>query len=373
MKKWVKSLITLLAIVTLVVPLAGCGSGNKSSAKSQSTTTSKTITDEAGDKVQIPKKVNRIAVLVLPLPSFLAVFFNATKKIVTMPQPSMAAAKNSLLSELYPDILKVNTKYNKGTDINIEELKKSKPDVVLYNADDTHMKKKLLNAGFTAVGFSMSNWHYNAMETQKHWIALLSKMFPENNKVKLVDDYSDKITNLVQKRVKKISPAQRQKVLFLFQYDNSMIVTSGKDNWGQYWADASGAINVSKGLKGAATVNMEQIYKWNPQRIFITNFTTAQPADLYNNTIGNYDWSKVAAVKNKKVSKMPLGMYRGYTPGADTPVTLLWMAKTVYPDQFKDINILKETKAYYKKVFNVTLTDQQAEKIFKAPSAASAY
>ena len=65
---------------------------------------------------------------------------------------------------------------------------------------------------------------------------------------------------------------------------------------------------------------------------------------------------------------MPLGMYRSYTPGADTPVTLLWMAKTAYPEQFADIDILAETKAYYKEVFGVELTDAQAASIF-APDA----
>ena len=113
---------------------------------------------------------------------------------------------------------------------------------------------------------------------------------------------------------------------------------------------------------------MEQIYAWNPELIFITNFTTAQPADLYENTVGVYDWSGIDAVQNRQVYKMPLGMYRSYTPGADTPLTLLWMAKTAYPEQFADIDILAETKAYYSEVFGVELTDQQAASIF-APDA----
>ena len=113
---------------------------------------------------------------------------------------------------------------------------------------------------------------------------------------------------------------------------------------------------------------MEQIYAWNPSVIFITNFTAAQPEDLYNNTIGNYDWSAVDAVQNEKVYKMPLGMYRSYTPGADTPVTLLWFAKTTYPELFEDIDIIQETRDYYKEVFGVDLTDEQAASIF-APNA----
>ncbi len=67
---------------------------------------------------------------------------------------------------------------------------------------------------------------------------------------------------------------------------------------------------------------------------------------------------------------MPLGMYRSYTPGVDTPITLMWLAKKAYPNLFTDIDITKEVKAYYKTVFGVKLTDKQAQSIFD-PSAAA--
>ena len=118
----------------------------------------------------------------------------------------------------------------------------------------------------------------------------------------------------------------------------------------------------------SVAVNMEQIYAWNPSVILLTNFTSAGPDDIYNNTVGVYDWSAIDAVQSRRVYKMPLGMYRSYTPGADTPVTLLWLAKTLYPTYFEDVDILAETKAYYKEVFGVELTDSQAESIF-APAA----
>ena len=61
---------------------------------------------------------------------------------------------------------------------------------------------------------------------------------------------------------------------------------------------------------------------------------------------------------------MPLGMYRSYTPGVDTPITLLWLAKTAYPDNYKDIDIIERTIEYYRDVFGVNLTREQAESIF---------
>lgn len=370
-------LLTILAIFALSVPLASVvgHAGNVQAATKSSQTI--TIKDEAGDTVKVPKHIKRIAVASLyPLPSVLAVFFNSADKIVGMPDISMTAAKNGLLSDLYPSILKAKTSFVKGTTINTEELKKLHPDVVFYNAETVQQKKQLQNAGFTAVGVSTSKWHYDSIVTLNHWISLLSKMFPQNKtRATTVKNYSNQVYNRVQKRVKTISPAKQQKLFFLFQYSNSAITTAGKNAFGQYWAKAIGAKNVSQSMTAPndATVNMEQIYKWNPDKILITNFNAAQPSDLYNNKIGNYDWGKLSAVKNKEVTKMPLGMYRSYTPGVDTPITLLWLAKTVYPKQFKDVNITKETKQYYQKVFNVKLTTKQAQKIFKPSSAAAAF
>ena len=109
---------------------------------------------------------------------------------------------------------------------------------------------------------------------------------------------------------------------------------------------------------------MEQVYEWNPDIIYITNFTPTQPEDLYNNAVGGDDWSTVKAVQDGKVYKMPLGTYRSYTPGVDTPITLLWLAKSAYPALFEDIDITQQTVDYYKTVFGVTLTEAQAEAIF---------
>lgn len=91
------------------------------------------------------------------------------------------------------------------------------------------------------------------------------------------------------------------------------LLPSGKNFWGQYWCDAINAVNVGEEIEAErsnASVNMEQVYSWDPDIIFISNFTKAMPEDLYNNTIGDNDWSSVSADKNEQVYKMPLGAYR---------------------------------------------------------------
>ena len=384
-----KRLLCIILTGVMVLASVGCGSKTKEQ-KSVETTAAETeetkaeeteaeateetktgthvIVDHLGIEVEVPYEVNRIAVgNILPLPSVLTVFFDSAEKIVGMSPNSMSAAENGLLGELYPDILKAETGYMNGTDINLEELMKLEPDIVLYSASQPEQGEQLRNAGFAAVALSVNKWEYNAIETLNQWIGLLSEIFPDNDKTEVVAKHSDEIYNMVQERVADIPEEERERVFFLFKYSDTDMETSGSKFFGQFWADAVGAVNVAEEITtdNQVAANMEQVYKWNPTIIFITNFTAAQPDDLYNNTIGNYDWSAVDTVKNQKVYKMPLGMYRSYTPGADTPVTLLWFAKNTYPELFEDIDMIQETKDYYKEVFGVELTDDQASAIFE--------
>jgi iron complex transport system substrate-binding protein len=297
--------------------------------------------------VELPTKIDRIAVCgILPLPSVIAIFFDSAEKIVGMSGTSMTAAANSLLGELYPEILQAETGFIDGTTVNVEELMKLQPDVVFYHASQKEVGDTLKNAGFPAVAISVNKWNYNCIETLNNWISLLSEIFPDNDKSAVVEEYSNRMYDLVQSRVAALPEDQRERAFFLYQYSDTTMMSSGQNFFGQWWADAIGAVNVGQEVEtdNQITVNMEQVYAWNPSLIFMTNFTTAYPEDLYGNTVGVYNWDPVEAVQNQRVYKMPLGMYRSFTPGVDTPVTLLWLAKTAYPALFEDIDILAETK-----------------------------
>lgn len=333
-----------------------------------------TVTDHLDNQVTVPADIERIAVVgVWPLPSVLTIFFNSAEKIVGMPEASLTAAQNGLLGELYPEILNAKTDFINGDDVNLEELMLLEPDVVFYNAANPAVGEKLTNAGFASVAVSVNKWDYDCIETLNNWIELFSTMFPKDAKSDAVEKYSNEVYDLINERVSTLSDEQRARVFFIYQYTDTMLASSGAKFFGQWWCDAVGAINVAQELTtdNSVEVNMEQVYAWNPDTIVVTNFTAAQPEDLMNNTIGNYDWSTVAAIQNGRVFKMPLGMYRSYTPGADTPVTLLWLAKSVYPELFEDIDITERARSYYKDVFGVELTDEQIASIFTPTSAAA--
>ncbi|MEY8355782.1 ABC transporter substrate-binding protein [Lachnospiraceae bacterium 54-53] len=338
------------------------GESKEEEAKTGAT---RTITDHTGVQVEIPENPERIVISsILPLPSVYCLYRGSVEGLVGMHPSSMAAAQNSYLTTVYPEIEDVDTSFVEGGEVNIEQLMNLKPDVVFYNASNAEERQMYDNAGITAVGFSTTMADFNTIETYANWIDLLGQIFGGSEKADEIIEYGRSVEAAVLEKTKELPEGEKPRVLILFNYANGIIKTSGSKFFGQYWIDSAGGINVAKDLTGQAEINMEQIYEWDPDMIFITNFAPVLPEDLYNNAIEGNDWSNVKAVREKQVYKFPLGMYRWFPPSSDTPLSLMWLAKTIQPKLFEDIDMDQEIKDYYKKYYNEDLTDEDLYTIY---------
>lgn len=323
------------------------------------------VIDHAGDEVEVPNRISRIAIgSFYPLASVTAEYLGSADMIVGIHPVSMSAAKNGLLGQVYPEILDANTDFIAGSEVNIEELLKIDPDVVIGVGQE--QAQAIREAGIPALAVSASAWEYDMFDTYDNWVDLLDQVFGGSPVADMVQKESAESYDFVQSVVSDIPEEERARVLVLFQYSDAAMVASGVNFFGQKWCDYVNAYNVASEVENGIQVqlSMEQVYEWDPDVIIITNFCGTQPEDLYDNAIGNDDWSTVNAVKNKRVYKMPLGLYRSYTPGGDTPVTLKWLAKTVYPDLFADMDIRQEARDYYSELLGYEFSDEQLDMMF---------
>ncbi len=373
---------SLLVLCLILVSFTGCGATATAPTTSPTEATepaseaagspeqtvqaaTRTVVDHAGNEITLPAEINKIVISsLLPLPSVYCLFEGSTEKLAGIHPSSMAAAKNSILPKVVPDIVNVTTDFMKGNDINIEELLKLKPDVVFYSATNTDEYDKLREAGIPAVGFSTSNWGFNCVETFENWVKLLGEVLQQQDKAAGIAEYGHQVYDEVQAVFDRAGQIEKPRVLILFNYAGGVIKTSGSNFFGQYWIESTGGVNVAAELKGTPEINMEQIYEWDPDIIYITNFSPYLPEDLYNNAIDGYDWSNVKAVREGKVYKFPLGMYRWFPPASDTPLVLKWLAQKNQPELFADIDMKAEVKAYYQRFYNMELSDEDIHQIF---------
>lgn len=374
MRKLQRSMTMFLLLAAVLAVAAGSGPGNAVWGKATAKT--RTVVDQNGRTVKLPVQVKRVVVTTIwPLPSVFYLVDGSTKRLVGIPPASRSAAGPSMLSAMAPEIMKAETVFATGNDVNLEELMKLRPDVVLFRGENAPEQEKLEKTGIPAVGFRTTSLaDGNSIENVYTWMKLLEQVLGKSEKQSKAEEFkrqSLQALNMIQERVKNIPMEKRTRALFLYKDDEKAITVAGSNHFSHFWLTATGAVNVAADIKGTAVVNMEQIYKWDPDIIYITNFTETLPEDLLGNKVNGQDWSRVKAVKNHKVYKEPLGIYRWYPPSTDVPLMLKWLAQKNYPGLFSDYSIETEIKKYFRQFYHYQLRDSQVRQILNPPRDAA--
>jgi iron complex transport system substrate-binding protein len=366
------------AMITALVLVSGCSRNAKkvSAEKAANEPASATVmaVDMAGRQIEVPAKPERVITdRILPFPStyFVAVRSDMSE-VIAMHPASKSAAVNSMLNIMAPNVANAATGIFNGDTPNIEEIMNLKPDLVFAYADIDGALVPYETAGITALGIrAASAAGGDSIETLKGWFEVLA--FTGGDKVRM--DAIIEEGNAAKKMITDTLAAASSpnpSAIFIFSTSGNNLEIAGGNFFSEYWLKNSGAGDpASKAFQGRKTVNMEQIYEWNPDVIYITNFTPIQPEDIYQNTALGQNWSSLKAVQNKRVHKVPLGIYRWFPPSGDTPLMLKWLAQKNHPELFT-YSIENEIKEYYKKHYAYNLTDEDVNFILNPAAAAAA-
>lgn len=372
----------LIAVLIFSMMLVGCkNEGNKKNgAESEATKQTETankdeeyreVVDQAGRTVKVPKDPKRVVITFWPMGSAYTLFQGSAETIVGMDPAMVSVAKNSLLTRIDPNVANVDSSFiNADGVINEESLMKLNPDLALIPAYATDQLEIFEKLGVPTIVFDVTVEDFNTVETFMSWVDLLGKAFGKESKATAIREYGEKTLKEIAERTKNLSEADKPKALLLINYDEAGKSTSGEKQFARFELESTGAIHVARDVKeNFIQLDMEQIYKWNPDIIYLSTFTAYKPEDLYNNTAAaNDDWSQVKAVKNKNVHKFPIGIFHWYPPSADAPLALLWLAKNNNPDLFKDVDLSKRIKDYYKDLYDIELSDADVDFIFNPSS-----
>lgn len=377
-----KILTILFAVLILSMMLVGCKNkeNKKNEAESEATKQTETankdeeyreVVDQAGRTVKVPKDPKRVVITFWPMGSAYTLFQGSAETIVGMDPAMVSVAKNSLLTRIDPNVANVDSSFiNADGVINEESLIKLNPDLALIPAYATDQLEIFEKLGVPTIVFDVTVEDFNTVETFMSWVDLLGKAFGKESKATAIREYGEKTIKEIAERTKNLSEADKPKALLLISYDEAGKSTSGENQFARFELESTGAIHVARDVKeNFIKLDMEQIYKWNPDIIYLSTFTAYKPEDLYNNTAAaNDDWSQVKAVKNKNVHKFPIGIFHWYPPSADAPLALLWLAKNNNPDLFKDVDLSKRIKDYYKDLYDIDLSDADIDFIFNPSS-----
>ncbi|MTH48322.1 ABC transporter substrate-binding protein [Intestinirhabdus alba] len=171
--------------------------------------------------------------------------------------------------------------------------------------------------------------------------------------------YFDHNVALVTERLKDL-PASRR--VSLYHSMGNPLTTTGRPSLNQDWMDLAGAKNIAERWfagkpNRAGEVALEQVVAANPAVIVTMNRRDA------DEILASPRWAQVDAVRNHRVYVNPKGMFWWCRETSEEALQFLWLAKTLYPQRFGDVDMREETRRFYQRFFNLALSDAQISEV----------
>jgi iron complex transport system substrate-binding protein len=345
-----------LAKVALVVALWvvwGCGA-----ALAQAPT--RTITDSAGRRVEIPLRVSRV--LAAGPPASILLYTLAPEKIVGWVRTPSPAEKEFLLPSVR-DLPEYGRLTGRGGTANMENVLKFNPDLII----------DVGSLGGTYV--SLAN---NVQEQIKIPYILLDGTFAKTPEIyRLLGDilgvkeraeqlaqYADQTLNGLSARVASLPLSERPRVYYGRGVNGLETGLAGSIN--MEVLEKVGATNVAAaaGTGGITKVSIEQVRSWNPDVILALN-----PA-FYRSVGADPLWASVKAVADKRIylaPNLPYGWFDA-PPGVNRLIGVRWLMSLLYPKQFPD-DLRGVTRDFYKRFYQVDVTQQQLDGLLASATA----
>ena len=319
---------------------------------------SRVLTDNGGQKVELPATVERIANLWDANNQVMLLLGSSDRIVATTQQIS----KMPWYNKVQPKIAQASTPVS-GPDLNIEELLKAKPDVVV-SIEKTQIEKARA-AGLTTVQLGFQDFaglKKNVVMTAE----VLGTDQARSQAIKYIA-YLEKNLKLVSERTDSLSDDQRPKVLHIAG-GTDVTKVDGSDSIIGEWLKAAGAKNSIDGVANYKNISLEQIIASQPDVIIVGNSDAQMGIDTIKSDTA---WADVPAVKNDKLIKNPVGTFNWDRYSAEQALQILWAAKLFYPEKFSDVDLVKETREFYSTYYGYDLTEDQAQRIINGQGPAA--
>ncbi len=348
----IKIIAVLMLLISILVLLPACGQNPAGGNEKEATIT---VTDSMGREVQVPEQVERIAAL-YSFAGYAVCLLGSGNDLVAVPD---GLQRDLLLIEMYPEVANASVP-RKGGAINAEELLRIKPDLVIVRQDSVADGKEAEKLDKTGIPYIVVD--FTTMQEQRKAIETIGKAIGKLEEAIKFNDYFVDVIERVNNIVGDISTEDKVR---LFHAENQATRATHETSLVADWTRAAGVINVSVGenlqlIGNDYFASIEQILRWDPE-VIIVNETAA-----FNLIKGHPQWSGIKAVREGKVYQLPNGVSRWGHPGSvETPLALLWTAKTVYPEKFTDVKLEEETYYFYKTFFDIELDDEMIATVLK--------
>jgi len=347
----VKKISLVSCLIAILLPLPAIAETGRSTDSGKT----RWISDMNGRKIEVPDPLTRVALFGGPTGQ-IAYILGVRSQLCAV---TNTLRGSELVSAFDPTVKDLPGPRTTSGQINIEELLMSNPQLVIAgNLDGSIVEKKTK----IPVAYTESNMDHG-FDLLRSEIRFYASIFQKEARGERYIAYLDKNIAFLQSRTKLI-PADKRKKVFN-GYGPSHLVTLGGDTFMHERILTAGCLDAvadisTSGTKeglhsGLSEMSMEKVLGWNPDILIIDS---GKPEVLYSDP----RWKNIKAVRDRQVFKQPVGIFIWDRPTAEAAILYpLWLAKSAYPEYFKDVDMVREVKRFYTEIMSFDLSDAQAQ------------
>ena len=251
-----------------------------------------------------------------------------------------------------PDLPEISTRY----DIYFEEIAKLKPDLIFCgNLKDAEAFEDKIGCPVVVLGGS--GWNFGE-DGYYDSIRVAAEALDAQEKAEELISFALNKVEMIESVTKNVDPEKKPKVYFASRgagtgfYDpkEGRDFTRTEPNYDPLVM--AGGRNVASEIEGnTVNVPLEQIIAWNPDYIFISNSAAGNNTGL--EFIKNSpELASINAIKEGNVYNCFYPHCRGQPPDRNL-LNMMYMAKIMYPEEFKDLDLEKEGNEIFKAFLGV--------------------
>ena len=336
MKKLTTLALTLLLIAALSLTACAQSAG-------------RVFTDSTGREVTVDQEISRIAVTG-PLGQ-IVVFAIAPDMLVGIPGAWNPTAK-AYLDEQYYNLPVLGQLYGGKGDLNLEELLKAAPQVVIDIGEPKDSIAQDMDALTEQTGIPFV--HISAyLEHMDETYTMLGELLGLEEEAGVLAETCERIYS---RAVEMMQGVEKVNMLYATGENGLNVLANGGYHSGVIDMMSNNvAVVENVSSKGTGNeVDMEQILNWNPDVIVFSENS------IYDTVGDDPVWQSVSAIESGRYYEVPFGPYNwiGQPPAVQRLLGMMWLGKLLYP-QAADYDLYDEVAQYYQLFYHCDLTREQ--------------
>ncbi len=361
-----RSFLRISVLLFIIVAMAGCRGKQKEGAQAKNTKSMIQITDMAGRKVWIPRKVSTVFCSDEACTFFM--YSLAPEKIIAR-NTACTEKEKPYTSVHFQKLPVLGRIFNGHSEVNAEELIRLKPDILLcplFNFTTPEYIKGFEEVGALAgIPVVIISLDFEKLPDSYAFMGKLLDCKPQAeermNYCRETLNWATSLRNKIKKPVTAYVAEGNnglQTIPALSTHSETLRLAGVKN---------CATVDEAFGYK-QMSIGFEQILNWNPDYIIVNSRSqSTKEEDLVHHIISDKLWSRLKAVQNKRIVITPNAPFNwiGRPPSINRLMGLQWLASTLYPE-LSDINLEQEVVRFYSLFYHLKLSKKQANTLISA-------